>query len=250
MLTADILGLLSAWFNWYTVVDTFAPLPLFFTRARFDVDKSISSLFRVRLIVILTLFCDWWSPVPPKPGDCGFELGGDIITFLLMSIRTAAVSKCCCNCVRRCISSAVAASGGIVDPIRLIWLAVTAALICPRDFFTEIRCCCFGFWWSTVPPAASIGITDTELASKWFIWFLLSIEVTIAFVLAVFLFNWWWLLLLRSSVSAAAAVCSDASRLDGRNSSSKLLDVWLRTLCEWNEEKKKNELLKTTMNSE
>lgn len=241
MLTADmLLALLSPWFNWYTVVDTFPPL--FFTRARFDDDKSISSWLRVRFIVILTLFCDWWwSPPPPNPGDCGFELGGDIITFLLMSMRTAAVSKCCCNCVRRCISSAVAASGGIVDTIRFIWFAVTAALICPSDFFTEIRFCCFGFEWSTAPPAASIGITDTELASKWSIWFLLSIEVTIAFVLAVFLFNWWWLLLLRSSVSAAAAVCSDASRHDGRNSSSKLVDVWFRTSCQIEREKEQTE---------
>lgn len=30
-------------------------------------------------------------------GDWGLEFGGEIRIFLLMSISTAAVSKCCCN---------------------------------------------------------------------------------------------------------------------------------------------------------
>lgn len=70
-------------------------------RWRFVVDRSISSVLFVRFMfitveVILCVCCCCSSTL----GDCGFELGGEMITFLLMSIRTAAVSKCCCSCDR------------------------------------------------------------------------------------------------------------------------------------------------------
>lgn len=70
-------------------------------RCRFVVDKSISSELFDRFIfitveVILCVCCCCSSTL----GDCGFELGGEMITFLLMSIRTAAVSNCCCSCDR------------------------------------------------------------------------------------------------------------------------------------------------------
>lgn len=94
-------------------------------------------------------------------GDWGFELGGEMITFLLMSMSTAAVSRCCCSCVRLRIWT-IGLIGG--------WLVV--------DVVT------FDCWWlgdectGRMGFMLSIGITDTEFASRWFIWDLLSNEVT------------------------------------------------------------------------
>lgn len=162
-----------------------------------------------------------------------------MITFLLMSMSTAAVSRCCWSWVRFRIWMM-----GLV-----FWLlADVVMLLC---------------WWlgdecaDIIDFRLSMGITDTEFASRWSLCDLLSKEVTIAEEADVFVaadgldimvtvcvcadvgcwligcFCKWkcWMLLplFRSSVRAAAAVCSEAFRHDGVNNSSKLADVWEST---------------------
>lgn len=75
-----------------------------------------------------------------------------MMTFLPMSINTAAVSRCCCNWLRF---------------LTLIWGGASDGDVRVDD--ADDCDCCF---------AASNGITDTELASRFCKWILLIREVT------------------------------------------------------------------------
>lgn len=185
-----------------------------------------------------------------KLGDCGFELGGEIITFLLMSINTAAVSRCsCCSWVRflTCISCCCC------------WWWCS----CCCCFGSCWICCCWGtccwgwcrciVWWiidgccccccwleDEVIFILSIGITDTEFASRFCRCVLLSTEVTDFAV---------WLLLLRNAWRAAIASCSaDAFAANEAGEEaircSSFSDDCERISCGWEKKRRKKEVSK------
>lgn len=151
-------------------------------------------------------FCCCCSAI--KLGDCGFELGGEIITFLLMSINTAAVSRCsCCSWVRflTCISCCCCCCCCCCC-FGSCWICCWGTCCCCcwgwcRCIVWVIidGCCCCCWLEDDVIFILSIGITDTEFASRFCRCVLLSTEVTDFAV---------WLLLLRNAWRAAIASCS------------------------------------------
>lgn len=69
------------------------------------------------------------------------ELGGEMMTFLPMSISTAAVSRCCCNWLRF---------------FTLIWGGASDGDVRVDEADDDCDCCF----------CVSNGITETELASR------------------------------------------------------------------------------------
>lgn len=191
----------------------------------FITDDDVILWWLFLLLLLLLLFCSF------KFGDCGLDAGGEMITFLPISMSTAAVSRCCCN-----------------------WLRFFT-LICGGASDGEVReddCCCCCCCLMTV----SNGITETELASKFCKWILLIREVTDDFdtltggddvslflllllLLIQLLTGWWWWkfmwwLLLRNAVNAAIAVSSsDSFSCDGAKMSSNFADDCRIISCNW-----------------